>query len=366
MDYCIDESGNTGDLIRVNFESGFGDQPIFSLAAVGVPDAPALQEEIERLKPLHGIQGAELKSKGLHSKNKFVRDLLHYIRDNEYPVFLELMDKKFMICAKIASSHLLPTLQGAGISPHKHLVINLMADCIFHKAPDGVFRAYLDACRVPSEASVRRSLRELGAMPLPGGEPGLVFATAHYARESLKKFDELSRTDDAAFLRFLPSPDKNKRGTSVWILPNLSALTNIYARINLFTKRGLSSVRLVHDEQDHFDEILEVAKVQTEGLGQAARDFHTPAADYEMVNRASMAFASSSENIGIQLADVIAGFAMRYLRDWTIGRRSDQFAREAFEILLDMGNPATGVGINFMVSTPTFEKLNAAHAVPDL
>lgn len=361
MDYFIDESGNTGDLTRASFESHFDDQPIFSLAAVGVLAPLELQKEIERLKPLHGVQGAELKAKGLHSKSKFIHDLLQYVRDNDYPVFLELMDKKFMICAKIVNSHLLPALRGVSFGPDNQLALNLMADCIFHEAPDEVFLTYLEACRDPSGSSVRRSLQALGAMPLVGDRRGLIFATGHYARESLKLFDELSRADTAAFLRFLPEPDDSKRGTPVWMLPNLSALTNIYARINLFTKRDLSSVRLVHDAQDHFDEILKIAKAQTEGLGEVARSIYAPAADYEMVNKASMVFASSSDSIGIQLADVVAGFAMRYLRNWSEGRRSDRFAREAFEMLLDMGNPATGLGINFMVSTPIFDELYATH-----
>lgn len=35
MDYFIDESGQTGDVAILNALSGFSDQPVFCLAAVG-------------------------------------------------------------------------------------------------------------------------------------------------------------------------------------------------------------------------------------------------------------------------------------------------------------------------------------------
>jgi hypothetical protein len=39
MDYFIDECGQTGDLAKSSAISGFGDQPIFTLAAIGTADA---------------------------------------------------------------------------------------------------------------------------------------------------------------------------------------------------------------------------------------------------------------------------------------------------------------------------------------
>jgi hypothetical protein len=45
MDYFIDESGQTGDVARLNALSGFSDQPIFCLAAVGVADEASLNRK---------------------------------------------------------------------------------------------------------------------------------------------------------------------------------------------------------------------------------------------------------------------------------------------------------------------------------
>lgn len=61
MDYFIDECGQTGDIARLTALSGFDDQPIFCLAAIGVADEPSLEGEINRLKERHGIRLGELK-----------------------------------------------------------------------------------------------------------------------------------------------------------------------------------------------------------------------------------------------------------------------------------------------------------------
>jgi hypothetical protein len=60
--YYVDESGNTGDLVRSGGDVGFDSQPVFVLACVGCDDTEALATEIERLKVLHQVQAPELKS----------------------------------------------------------------------------------------------------------------------------------------------------------------------------------------------------------------------------------------------------------------------------------------------------------------
>jgi len=45
VDYFIDECGHTGDLAKPSAMFGFENQPIFSLAAVGVPDVVSLNNE---------------------------------------------------------------------------------------------------------------------------------------------------------------------------------------------------------------------------------------------------------------------------------------------------------------------------------
>lgn len=62
MNYFIDECGHSGDLARNSATPDFGDQPVFTLAAVGIADEGALQKQIEALKAKHNVRLSELNS----------------------------------------------------------------------------------------------------------------------------------------------------------------------------------------------------------------------------------------------------------------------------------------------------------------
>ena len=47
---------------------------------------------------------------------------------------------------------------------------------------------------------------------------------------------------------YLPSPDDSTRGKPNWTLPNLTSLTDVYARISLCEGGNIAGVRLIHDE----------------------------------------------------------------------------------------------------------------------
>ena len=70
----------------------------------------------------------------------------------------------------------------------------------------------------------------------------------HMVLEAAEEYGEMRKVDPMAYLRFLPSPDLNRHNKQIWMLPNLSSFTNIYARINLFRRRKLTDVHLVHDQ----------------------------------------------------------------------------------------------------------------------
>jgi hypothetical protein len=100
------------------------------------------------------------------------------------------------------------------------------------------------------------------------------------------------------------------------MLPNLSSLTNLYARLNLFHKRKLAGITLVHDQQLQLDEILRQAMEAAERMQE---DAFTPHSDYRFTETANLEFSASNRNVGIQCADVLAGTVMRYFRDKSAG-----------------------------------------------
>ena len=86
--------------------------------------------------------------------------------------------------------------------------------------------------------------------------------------------------------------------------------------------------------------------------------------DFEFVEAAPLVFASSKENVRLQVADVVAGFVMRHVRDLTAGRSVDPASVEAFRRLLAASDAARGVGVNFVMPARVVVDLHRAHA-PD-
>lgn len=61
MHFYMDESGNTGDIAATSNKLDFGGQPVFSLAAIGIPNEESLGQALITLRRKHNVQATELK-----------------------------------------------------------------------------------------------------------------------------------------------------------------------------------------------------------------------------------------------------------------------------------------------------------------
>ena len=176
--------------------------------------------------------------------------------------------------------------------------------------------------------------------------------------ESINDYEELKTIEkNTAYLRFIPVPDDSKRNKSIWMLPNLSSFTNIYARINLYLNGNISGASIFHDEQAHFDEIISLNKRLVEELDMGSA-ISVSTASYNFSEAASLAFAKSHEHYPIQVADILAGLAMRYLQEKIRGTESSPEIIKAYDGLLRTSNPSYGVGINLVTTSKLHYELN--------
>lgn len=351
--YYIDESGHTGDLINSGNALDFGGQPIFSLACFGVSDEMQLDDAIVRLASKHRINLLELKSSSSSLKKKpgFTLDLIDLICRESLPFFIEVVDKKFFLCINIVNHHIVPPSAGIEENYLANLTRNRFADYLYDHAPITVFEKFLAACNDPSELTLRESFHALMCLV---ERDRFESAEAEGIRmnlvESLDDYESMKQDSENAHLQFLPSPDNSKRSKLIWMLPNLSSLCNIYARINLFHAGDLSGICMIHDEQKHFDEILENSKQSAESLLKSGASVYTPHANYNFSQSAPLSFAESDRSNGIQVADVLAGFVMRYFKETVFDAKSiSPSLHTAFDMLLVHSNPAKGVGVNLVV-----------------
>jgi hypothetical protein len=156
-------------------------------------------------------------------------------------------------------------------------------DIYENRIPDVIFAKFVEACLSPSHETLSAqisALIEFARADAGGGDVAdIVWDLATTARKDYEEVRAEGR--ESAFSDYLPIPDDNKYQKRVWVLPNLSAFTNIYARINLYEKGRLANVRLIHDEQLQFDEILKISKRAAEGIRDSATEMFTPHSDYE-------------------------------------------------------------------------------------
>ncbi|EGR1549831.1 TPA: DUF3800 domain-containing protein, partial [Vibrio parahaemolyticus] len=106
--YYLDESGNSGDLLKSDFSLKFGGQPLFSLSCVGIDDEERMALKLSELKEKYDVD-SELKSSEIYTeKPDFFLELVEYLIQNRVPILIELVDKKFCVIANLISSLIIP------------------------------------------------------------------------------------------------------------------------------------------------------------------------------------------------------------------------------------------------------------------
>ena len=355
--YFIDESGNSGDLILPGADFSFDSQEIFALSAVGVADTAPLANLIDGLKEKHRVQAPELKFDSVRKKPRFVADLIDALIEMEAHLLSEVVDKRYFIAAHMVSALILPPIPGHTAGPGEHFVRNGLAEYL-SRAPIGIFQKFVSACQAPSGETIAASFQVILDW-LDDRHRGQVASALRQATQAgFAEFRDDGPDRPATHTRWLPAPDASLSGAPLWILPNLSSFTNLNARINRAHNRALKDVRLVHDEQRYYAHVLSYNKQAAEDLVNRGFDQSFKHADWTFTSSADLTFANSTQAPGVQIADVLAGFLMSYVRN-KLHRTNptDPESRELFHRLIELGDPDRGLGINFVAADTAFAKL---------
>lgn len=349
MDFYIDESGNTGDLARTNADLDFGGQAVFSLAAVGTTDEDSLTEELTALRKKHNIQAAELKlSKILKRKPDFALDAVELLVRNDFPFFVEIVDKKYQLAISITNGFIWPPYFNTEESRETVWLKNIFADYVYAKIPNDIIYEFVQCMNNPSNEKTEAYFDLLKNCASQYSDE-IAQGIASQVEESKDDFQLMIKQEgENAYQRFLPAPDIGKRDQKVWMLPNFSCFTNTYARINLYLSGNLKGSRIFHDEQAHFDEIIAEAKRLTESIRIEARKFKLPYSDYNFREMADLSFKASPDSTGIQLADIISGLSMRWYQSHLQEEKDTEVLDKAMNLLLEHTNKERGTGINLV------------------
>jgi len=348
-DFYIDESGNTGDLLKVGAHPSFGAQRFFGMACVGVADIGELEDEFKRLRSVHKLQGTELKSINLTKKPRVAGDLARFFIEKDWPVFIELIDKHYMIMSTLIERVILPPVGPFDMTADAYYLKTTMAEYLALYGPDELGALYAQACASKKRTDVRAVFSAIIKWAkVSRRNRDVAYALEDATRRSLKDFEKLHPLQ--AVKKALPIPDRTKKDGVAWLLPNIPSFTNLYARVNRHTGGEMTNVRFTHDEQVHFDDILDQNKRLAEGLKEKGEVFNFQHADYNFREISDLHFRRSEDALGIQVADVLIGFLCRFIfqRVWTPDEvHTDQLA--TFEVMQDFQGKLVATGINYVV-----------------
>lgn len=349
--YFLDESGTSGDLSRTGAGLDFKHQPIFVLAAVGLDDEDRLGARLAAIRERRFPQATELKSSKGHATPAVISELLDGIDALHGGVLLEVMDKRFTLSTTMIDTLILRPLSASDHEPKALWFRAELAERFHAMASTDVYDAFIQACREPGEASLKAAFRAvLDCFPPGPPREDPANAIRFFALDSLKDFRKAGASKPEVQRRFLPLPDAGHTGKDVWILPHLSAFTNLYARINKLRDGRLSDVQIIHDDQPYFAEILRSSKQAAEGLAGNDGVIELARADYRFLESSDLTFTPSTGSSGVQAADLIAGFAMRHARDCLAGSPLAPENRAVFRRLAHTLDASPGFGMNLMMS----------------
>lgn len=313
--FYIDESGNTGDLIITKNNSNFSSQEYFTLACISLNDAELddINEYIKKLKLKYKIQTSELKFskiKGLFGKKMgFILELLKYIETN-CRFIIEIVDKKYIVCTNIVHCFINPPYEQSDLELSESKKIHQeYSQWVYDNITLDFLIKFTDVARNPSENSVDELFCELLSLTQEVDDPSSqdIYNATLKSLNIFKKFKKNKHLDRDAYTYFLPLPETNKKGRLIGILPYVGSFYNIHARLNSLFDRDLSEVVLVHDNQSHFDEIIQLyhesAVVNTNEYSKVFDN-----ADFVFLNISSLEFRDDKDSIGLQIADLFAGF----------------------------------------------------------
>lgn len=351
--FYIDESGNTGDVTNFSQDFNFANQPIFSLGCIGIPVDKEFEVFyfLENLKVKYKIKAENLKStKIYHKKPEFLRELFLYIKFNGFPVFVEVVDKKYYLIAHMVNCIVLPQLSCEDIK--SHFMRQRFAEYLYDTLPNDLLLLFVTSCKsgdiqdtidtILSIVNYYKKIQDINIVRLSLLSSILM---------TLNEIDSDLKESVINNSHYIPSSESLKSGSPTWMLPNLTSFYNIYARINKSKSGDISEINFIHDGQTNFDDIIKAGKLHIENEGRFVK-VYTPMSDFNFNATSKMSFEPSTQKKGIQMADLISGFCMRHIQNTCIkDEHQTAVYKECYSILNSIINENESPAISQVVPT---------------
>lgn len=364
MNFFIDESGNTGDIRIKNKEDfHFNGQPYFVLAGIGIyeENQSIIDTYVKDLRSYYCIQSAELKSSKLYdSKPDLIVELMNYFRLKQYPIFVEINDKKYFLCIQINNLICRSILDN---SPNDLTltIIQRAADYLYDVLPTRVFILFSNACRERDQKLFDEFVSSLSTVLLLStddlGQMLYRFLQRTVGTYLMRSYEV---NDEKLLTSLLPEPDIGTKGQIMSALPNIPALSSIMARTEKYRRdNGIVETAYIHDEQAHFFRILHenMALLREKDFSEFSSNNHLNGFVHYHLDKFSLVEGDSKNLLGIQIADIISGTVYRVWSEFIRNgfRLPSKYESVFSELIASYDGNHQSVGVNFVVPQRHFD-----------
>lgn len=353
--YYLDESGNTGDLIGKTPNLIFGNQPIFTLACIGIDDCKAVESFVSGLRSKYELDMGELKSSKLYFEHpEFFLDLARFISSERLPLLVELVDKKYCVAIAIVNHHIMPPYFMPDESDGRvQYIRNGLADYLAANLSDDVYESFFNVCKQPTEENLLSSMSKLKSF-FEGEKQKVDFAelTVKSIDETIDDYEIMKSKlgEKAAIEKFIPLPDFTAKNVKVNLLPHVHSIFNLMARINKYHLKNIQEVTLFHDKQKDFDYILMQCKEHLETTELSDKTPPIINSDFDFTESMNLEFVDSEDSIGVQVADLLAGFFNRYVNGLLYKEvEVNEIYHSIFSEFRRNFRPMSPLGVNFVI-----------------
>jgi len=339
MRIFVDESGNTGlDLLSV-------EQPLFCLASTSIDDATAFS----LLQPLLRQGQVEAKYSTLKRSDAGKQALIDFFNSPEIcqeTVNLELVHKRFALCAQIVDKLIEPATHDQGIDLYEKGLNIWTSNLLFYTGqytyPDGLWdqflAAFVHAHRTNTHVAyieLENILDRCRASPNQGWERNadLLSLACGRCKESLSVFENRAVFD--------PSSDLFMKLVQHWMGKSAGTL-DIYHDSSKPMARLASYLRT----------LMTPIAPRTVGQGERQAEFPLRVNELNLVN--------SRDHPSVQLADIFAGAAIDCMRSIGGDRTATDYHYEIADIIQNgifsggiMPSPPDELGLNDELTGPS-------------
>lgn len=349
MKYFIDESGNTGDLISKKWIKSFDSQPFFALTSIAIEQEDEIRValEIEKILIKNNLKTTdELKSS---SNQKGVYHALIEMTNLaiKLPHIIEIVEKKYMLCMSI-TRHFFSKINDSISFREKHELDRAVCEDLYANLTDNEISIFIDSCLSPSINSARDFIKSI----IKNKSINRLIK-----REILGNYNYFKHQKEEEFIRhYFPTPDYSKNKI-YHLLPNLSSITAITARINKYHLNEITNVKIIHDEQHEYGNVF-LINIENQIKNKKPDNLdHIPGVDYKFTSNFKNINFEKSNNKIIQLSDTVSGFITRCFRLILKNQHlPDDFRLPFLEINTLNLYPKSPLGINFYISEAVISK----------